>query len=343
MKRRIRHDVYSLKDALTLPTDADRVSLYRIDEKVLDVLSVNKTVTDFEFFQVNGSDFGTIQFEYLFHINHLYLLACKSLEDVHLTGLSKMAGLKSLGLVDCIALTEGCAHLLSGLRHLESLSLFSSHNIGKSGIRALIDAFPNLKWVDLGQTQVDDDGVQKLLSLSVESIAIRCTRITDQAFHKAELCGTLTDIDAAQCLISDTTVMFLAKCRKLEAVNFAFCKILSTGCVDHLLQMRELKRLDLSGCRRIDGNSLGRLSNLENLTNLTLLRTLVTDEAVRAISCLKNLEYLDLFGCKGITPRALEIAIEFKNLKKVRISDSGITQALSITAVREKFPGIEWV
>jgi F-box and leucine-rich repeat protein 14 len=239
-------------------------------------------------------------------------------------------------------LTGDCAPVLSGLRHLELLSLFGSHNIGKSGIRAIIDALEKLEWVDFGETQVDDDGVETLFSRSVESIAIRNTRISDQAFHKAGLCRTLTKIDAANCAISDTSVMYLAKCEKLEAVNFAFCKNISTRSVDYLSQMRHLKSLDLSGCRHIAADSFAGLSNLKKLEKLSLGRTRVTDDGVHAIACLESLDCLDLFGCTGISARALEFISEIKSLKKVRISKSGITQALSITAVREKYPGIEW-
>jgi Leucine-rich repeat (LRR) protein len=316
--------------------------LNQIDDTVLEALSNNEKVNDFEFFQVSGSAFATIPFERFLHVIHLTVLACHTLENSHLTGLSKLGGLRSLCLEDCSSLTGDCAPVLSGLRHLELLSLFGSHNIGKSGIRAIIDALEKLEWVDFGETQVDDDGVEALFSRSVQSIAIRDTRISDHAFHKAGSSGTLTEIDAAHCAISDTSVMHLAKCGKLEALNFSFCKNISTRSVDYLLQMPHLKRLDLSGCRHIAADSFAGLSNLKKLEKLGLNRTMVTDDAVHAFASLESLDCLDLFGCTGISPRALEFITDIKSLKKVRISNSGITQALSITAVREKYPGIEW-
>ncbi|VDO01359.1 unnamed protein product [Rodentolepis nana] len=86
--------------------------------------------------------------------------------------------------------------------------------------------------------------------------------------------------------------------------------------------LNQLEYLSLDRCASITNEGLRSLNGLLNLQVLTLRWcSLLTDEGLLDILKLKRLRFLSLAGCKGFTTNGLQTLTAMKNLHKLEITN----------------------
>ena len=152
------------------------------------------------------------------------------------------------------------------------------------------EALAGIKELNLGKTQISDDGLASLSNFSeLEVLWLQFTAI------------------------SDAGLAHVAETRQLRSLDLRDVPVTDKG-MAHLAQLPNLDRVDLSGTKITDAG-LVHLSELKSLRSLRLGETAVTDAGVRRLQlALPNCEISE------ISPR--EMLEGLRNLKTLR----GITR-----------------
>ncbi|HUY33449.1 MAG TPA: protein kinase [Pirellulales bacterium] len=112
----------------------------------------------------------------------------------------------------------------------------------------------------------------------------------------------------------DDVLERLGRCRQLEAVHLRNSAGISPAGLSHLLGLRKLAELDVSGLPCLTDDALAELANSRGLRWLALLGDPITDAGLRHLRGLSELEHLDL-GATRITGAGLE---HLKTLSRLR-------------------------
>lgn len=208
-------------------------------------------------------------------------------------GFEHLKNLRNVTELDCYFaeyLTEDAIAQIKGWTQLERLNLRGTKVTSK--VFEHLTHFPNLRWLDLGYTQIDDDGFDQLASLSrLEHLGIGGDRLNGTGLAYLKLLPNLTSLDVGGIQRVDSGLWGLP--------------------------------LTLDNLRRI--------AELKQLRKLTLARATLSDrgtdrpghpEAERSevrdlspIATMPNLEFLDVTRLP-VTPEAME---PFRNKPQVRI------------------------
>jgi len=93
----------------------------------------------------------------------------------------------------------------------------------------------------------------------------------------------------------------------------------------YLPNCRGLKRLDLSGCKRIKGRGLAAVANLPCLESLCLGNLRIHDSDVRHVSGLIGLKHLNLRSCEYLGDEGLSYLASLANLETLQLDDTQVT------------------
>jgi hypothetical protein len=177
----------------------------------------------------------------------------------------------------------------------------------------LLAALPELKGVNLFESNATDDTVRSLRPLSELSAL------------NLGFCPHLTDTSAAE----------IARFRNLKYLNLGFARQLTDDGISQLSSLKELSILNLSVTPLTDAG-LAKLSTLKNLTSLDIDNTRVTDAGVEHIQKLPRIRALRLVGLQ-ITDAGLKKLSTIPTLRHINLRDVPVSEE-AIAEFRRKRP-----
>jgi Leucine-rich repeat (LRR) protein len=227
----------------------------------------------------------------------------------------------------------------------------NSRAFGKRGSCTVLKDFAFLEYLDLTQTEVDDDwldGIQELKRLSV--LRLHNTNVTDRglaavarlsSLRELQLPAKATDkglehirklpclenLDLFKTAITDDGLACLRDLSELRHLSLWSTAITCAG-LRHLKNVEKLESLDLSSCESLTDACLVGVKELNSLRSLGLNDVKVTASGIEVLSQMTNLQGLYLEGT-GITDKELVrlkslTKLEFLGVTHTRISDKGV-------------------
>jgi len=183
---------------------------------------------------------------------------------------------------------------------------------------------------------------------------------TSQLVNLISLAENVNTMDFHGCSqINENFVRALVHCKALKILNLSYCENITDDAVDALGDLNSITDLNLEGCKgygdqallhlaeKIEGITaslttlnLGRSSQItdegvikivqsaRNLIELSLdFSNGITDRSVAVIADLKNLQILNLSGCRKITDESFNFLKEhqFPSIRRLNISSTSIT------------------
>eukprot|EP00210_Caulerpa_lentillifera_P004116 g3925.t1 len=165
---------------------------------------------------------------------------------------------------------------------------------------AALQSLVNLTSLNLGWTQLNDEGMQYISGLT--NLSILCL----------EWCHHLTETSISSIVIM-TNLSHLSLCG-------LYCE--TETCLQPIQNLKKLNKLDLSGMY-LSERALSPLSNLTNLTELNLSANDITSQSLEEISGLCHIKRLDLSRTKIDNIGLLKLR-SLQRLTDLNLSDSSI-------------------
>ena len=195
-------------------------------------------------------------------------------------------------------------------------------------LMSLTALMPDLAFVSLYETSVDDSGVETLLKLpslryltfapieryekagfgapqwsypTIERNNER-PRVTGKILKACSQSKTLESIDLSDAKVDSKDLEALAACLKLGSVGLP--NIIDQETVKHLQACRRLSNLVI-GNREVSAQEIEQLAAWKGLRSLTIIRAHLSRETLLALSKLETVEALHLADC-GLTDESLQ-------------------------------------
>lgn len=228
-------------------------------------------------------------------------LNISELADADLEQLSGMVGLKFLGLDGKRITDAGLAHLENlvnleaffltggqvtgeGLVHLERMSHLKSVALDETKVKSLehLATLPNLAFISLRGTSIDDAGVATLASFpKLDALSLAKTQIGDAELSRIASMTTLTLLHVSETNVTDAGLVKLQGLPRLRNLRLDGTGVTDAG-MSHLAKCPELAMLSLRNTRITDAG-LGPLSALKKCEHLFLQKTSVTPAGVQRL------------------------------------------------------------
>jgi Leucine-rich repeat (LRR) protein len=251
-----------------------------------------------------------------------------------LSPLANMTTLRDLSLFKCMQIGDKAAADISSLHGLETLNLGHCESLTSAGIVSLA-GLTSLKSLDLSNTGLSDTSLRVLcMSLQLEELLVAC------------------------CVITSEGLCFLQNQRRLRVLDLGCCDDITE--LGPLVQLTQLRDLNLSDCEGLWDHSLSPLSQLVDLQKLGLrseqltqaclchLRSLVSlqkldvdfdlsDTGLRSIASLAALQKLTV--CKEVTSFGLRSMSRLLGLQSLdlsnclRLTDEGLSHLTRLKAL----------
>ncbi|KAJ1524131.1 hypothetical protein ONE63_010662 [Megalurothrips usitatus] len=270
-------------------------------------------------------------------LTELNLSLCKQLTDGAMGRIAQhLKNLETLRLEGCSNITNtGLLLIAWGLKRLRRLDLRSCWLVSDQGIGHLS-----------GLNRETAPGNLELEYLGLQD----CQRLSDDALrHIATGLKKLRSVNLSFCVgICDAGLRHLAKMPQLESINLRACDNITDAGVSYLAEGgARLTQLDVSFCDKITDTALQHISqSLYSLRSLSLSACPVTDEGIKRIArvladldtlnigqchhitddglqavaeaCV-HLQYIDLYGCIGISRAAMESLMKMPKLATINL------------------------
>ncbi len=244
----------------------------------------------------------------LFHLSEMKFLTalnlsmCNQFTEAGIKNLVSLS-IESLNLTRCLQLSLAYFQQLANFSTLTSLNLTGCNQLKDEELAALSKLrslnFLNLQWC----TGITGEGFRNL-KVPLKSLNLReCTGIRKNGWkHLAKM--PLESLSLADCNHVQDESLELLSDLPLTMLNLTMCKDISNIGIKHLVRIKGLQSLILTGCELAD-------EDLEDLGRMTSLKTLILHWCVnitnRGLSYLTslNLEHLNLAFCRHITVEGL--------------------------------------
>jgi len=92
---------------------------------------------------------------------------------------------------------------------------------------------------------------------------------------------------------------------RLRVLDLGYCKKISGRGISCIPSLTSVRRLGLMGCPGVTGGGLRRLLRMEGLEELDLRGCEVTDSDIFNLQSMHNLEWIQLGGCRKVTPEGV--------------------------------------
>jgi len=269
------------------------------------------------------------------------------------TVLSGMPNLKELSLNHCTSLTAMGLRLISGLEHLERLSMESCVNMG--GGRYLL-SLTCLKELNLGccLNIGNEDAIYMSQLTGLEMLNIRNTKIDSggllalqRLVHVKKLCISglpvndmsvatvimsmplLEDLDASRCVaVGGLALKALAENRygaQIRRLNMAYTSVDDRALMRHLPWLKKLQTISLESCN-VSESGLMTLGDVGSLRDIMLSDTRANNSTLEVVCKLPHLESLDI-SFTMVDDRGLYYISKSKSLKSLNIESSEFTDS----------------
>lgn len=252
---------------------------------------------------------------------------------------SQTPKLKELDVAGCKNLFPVSLEKLSVLENLEKLDLSSCNSINNAGIQCLRH-LSKLKKLDISNLPlVSDEGITALEELMMlESLTMRHTRCSFKAFYSINKIKTLKNLHAIKFNSSDANAAFP---QPQAAEEEEETKYASTFDFNYISELNNLEAIALEG----DGILISLENFMEYLHCFPKLKELdltqfsfigdededsnnkIYDSDLEIISCLTDLEKLDLSGYASVTSEGVKHLSRLKKLKNLILANCDIDDA----------------
>ncbi|KAA8497598.1 F-box/LRR-repeat protein 4 [Porphyridium purpureum] len=131
-----------------------------------------------------------------------------------------------------------------------------------------------------------------------------------------------------ECTVTNVSLAFIAqKVTGLVSLSLVRCDRLSGAGLECIATMRALRKLDLSGCARLSGESMKPLARLNGTLSELSLRGCVklNSIALQHIGSIQSLRTLDLNGCHRIDDDGFRHLANLENLEFLCLTDTRIS------------------
>jgi Leucine-rich repeat (LRR) protein len=259
---------------------------------------------------------------------HTLILRGTSVTDEGLENLRRLP-LKTLDLSSTMIKGEGLGALNTGI---QSLSLpWSVSDTGLGGVQSL----HNLQTLDLSETRVTWKGLEYLKGLgNLQTLALPETAVAYRGLEQLQGLTKLQTITLPKAAVTDAVLGSLTRARKLHALHLA-----TAADGGRPSESTDVARLDLSHTKVTD-DGLRYLKALPNLNILALSGTEVTDLGLKErVAQLGNLHTLSLSETK-VTNKGLEYLEGLNNLQLLDVSFTRVTDE-GVADLLDKLPEVK--
>ena len=223
---------------------------------------------------------------------------------------------------------------LATLRQLETLELWATpiSPMAANGLSRL----QNLKNLDLAGTRIDDTTVAGLDSLSLQSLNLSKTNITDASIAILLNMKTLESLSIAQTEVTGAA---------FKGYNRASLKQLDVSATQFGIEgfaaikgMKSLEELNVHNAGLVEHTKANVFRTFPNLKTLNAGANSITDAGMKVFfKGHRSLEELNLDGNKWITNSGLESLVAVKSLKRLYVKDTVVGET-GARALKEKLP-----
>lgn len=252
-----------------------------------------------------------------------------------------------------------------GWSAIASLDL-RSLRIPQSSVRdndvAKIAKMPELRQIDLSETEITDKAIESFAGTSIEDINLRlCLNISDDCgtalanakhLHNLDLSQTnigdetvkkvsaldLQLLSVPSCNVTDKGLESLAHTKSLTALSLDGTPVTEKGISS--LNNLDLEKLSVDSCRSFNDACLDTvISNHPHLRYLTISNTKVTAKSVRRITELKNLQGLNLASLslkdEDIKPLMSALHLSSLDLAENAITDKSLVELSRMKSLKK--------
>ncbi len=275
-------------------------------------------------------------FVFLAPLKGLEVLSVQSVPGFHGAALGKLSvdNLKELHANFCFFCEQG-VRALGRCFQLETLG-FATANASVEAVRELAKCafLKNLRVLLPGDDAAYYDVIAALprlekLELAFDVIDDSCTR------NFAKLVN-LRELDLQETKIGDRTLEILAALPRLEILNIAGCKATAAG-LALLARASKLRRLNVSDTA-LDDKACAALAKITSLQSLSLQNTKITFAGVEALSRLEGLKELDLGGCARVSDACLAALSGVKTLTYLNLKGCKLLTPEKVADLRKALP-----
>lgn len=229
---------------------------------------------------------------------------CQNIVDNSLEVISKFTNLKDLDLTGCEQITYKGLKNLKDLKNVERISLSCNDNIDNNcaGI------------------------ISQIISIK-ELVLESCTFIDDKSLYWIGNMKKLETLDLTDCeKITDNGLYNLKKLNNVNKLYLSGLKEITSKGLEIINNMK-LSELMIEGCKKLDSKSMDIIKTQKDVRYLSLEYCNFTDNDIKILENLANIERLQLGECKKLSRECLNTILNYKKLKKLDIREIDITDA----------------
>ena len=271
----------------------------------------------------------------------------RGITDKGLASVARLGSLRGLYFKDNQVTDAGLVHL-EKLRSLEEME-FGSKYVSAAGLAHLV-TLPRLEYLSLWGPCCCDEGIKYVRNMaSLKTLSIAQSNITNAGLENLAGHPTLENLRLALANVTDEGLTTLKTMAALKKIDLSGTQVTEQGLV-HLKDITSLEYLSMPRETVTDAGLayVGQMRQLRHLSlpvpyspDISNRKRWYTDEGLRQLSKLEQLEELDLAG-PGVTAKGMQLVGQFKGLTKLTlfgcpIGDEGLAQLQTLDKLEELF------
>jgi WD40 repeat protein/Leucine-rich repeat (LRR) protein len=217
------------------------------------------------------------------------------------------------------------------------VSVYFGKNFNDSDL-ALLQKFPKVQQLNLGDARVTDAGLAQLKGLvQLKELGIANSPVTGSGLAQLKALTALEVLDCSYSGLTDDGMASFQVFPQLKRLSLNGTKITDAG-LAHLPGLGKLESLDLMGTAITDAG-LASLKGLSNLTELSLWSTPINGSGLAHLKGLKKLASLNLNDAKIDDVGAANLkeltSLTRLNLSNAKIGDGGLASLAGLTKLTD--------
>ncbi len=271
----------------------------------------------------------------------LDLSGSKDVDDSWIEPLGELTSLEELNLTSSSVSDEGI-EFLTMLPKLKILTLEKC----KKFTGVCFDDFPDdhpLEELNLRYSGLNDEGLAacKKFTQLKKLLLFQNPAVIGPGFSCLSDLDSLTLLSCPGTRITDDHLKLLDGIKTLEIIWLYSCKKVSGRGLDYLTQSKDVFRISLNHCGRIDSSDLATIAKFKNLKDLHLGDTRIRADGIKHLEGLEKLERLNL----GENIWLDDSAFEDFNLPKLKSISLGSNLRLTDKSIQNlaRMPTLEFV
>jgi hypothetical protein len=235
--------------------------------------------------------------------------------------LAYIGELKGLAALDVHTSVFGSPYFTArGVAHLKNISSLEELNfhgqLATDAVLTEIAAIPRLRSLHCQDIVSGDAGFIALGECAaLENLGARlCSHVTDRGFAALARLPRLTTLGLGGPKLRDAAMAYLADAPALEDLGPI---LFGDGAFAHIARIPHLKKLTNMYNRATTDAATRHLRNHPQLVHYSAFGTQITDESLRILAALPQLETLEFENCAGITDGGLRELTKLSRLRKL--------------------------